>query len=587
MHPSLRTPPRSGSPPTGHPQMPGGGSVPHHHRRPSTAFRPSSELPHAASDLERLHIDSSSAPPLPTSPPPYAFDVTHTGRPGRGGGGGPAGETVVRTFDVLLTTSGGKQRWYERGVACARAADLCGILQSRLGFPVPEVLYQGQPFDDRLFSAVPSELKLEIGRGGGPGSRHASRHAADAADGPNFIVTSAPQRRLVSLLVEEAPTRMTFECHGVDDLLSRMREAGITGEVLLKSVTAAGEEVFQPLTSLDSVQPDQVVRVVRRSGSATPSRAYAASGRTHVDAVRTPQYDAEAADPVSVQHVVVEVGNLLLRHDAMDRADDETVARATALVTQQFKQMYTTTAAPHHGRRPTPEELAYLERLVANHVRTTVGAPASAALASTPGGGGGGGTPGGSSKPSKLKSVTFGVSGAFPAAQVGAGLQNVVSLSPPPTAEEGKSVVVIVHVSTHEEVDIRCTLGYENEYGKVLVINMDEFYVNEWVSIGKTSPSSLFISFQPDVLRAGVRYFFDVTAFGAASQKVGSSQIDVFIQPAAVGGVRNNAAAADALASTAPVVVGLPDADAASGGGGGGGGGLPRGGAGGGAQTPA
>eukprot|EP01061_Rhynchopus_euleeides_P012509 TRINITY_DN22152_c0_g1_i1.p1 TRINITY_DN22152_c0_g1~~TRINITY_DN22152_c0_g1_i1.p1 ORF type:complete len:625 (+),score=82.21 TRINITY_DN22152_c0_g1_i1:490-2364(+) len=451
-----------------------------------------------------------------------------------------AAAPLVRTFDVLLMGPEGR-RWYERGVSCSRASDLCGILQSRLGFPISEVLYQGAVFTENHFRTVPNELKLELAQGSQP----------PQAGNANTFLNGVASKREVTLLVEETPTRMTFDVYSVNDLMQKLTDAGLAGDVYMRNITRTGEEVLQPVTNLESIKPDQPLRVVRREGtrgfSAAPSpRAYSRSnGR---ETPRTPLQPPER-EPVSVQHIVVETGNLLLQSPLMSHADDQAIAKATAAIAQQFKHMYTTTSAPHAGRRPNEEEVVYLQRLVSDYLaplgqrRPSVPSASSTPAAHATGTG--------ATNNSVFKSVTFGVSGAFPV-QPAQSLVNAISVAPPQQPEEGKSVVVIVHANTPTDLDLRCTLGYENEHGRILVINMDEFYMNEWVSIGKTSPTSLFISFLPDVLRAGVRYLLDVTAFNADQPgvKVGNAQVEVVIQPA--NAVHPPARAEATLPSTVP-----------------------------------
>ncbi|KAJ9434804.1 hypothetical protein DIPPA_30473, partial [Diplonema papillatum] len=354
------------------------------------------------------------------------------------------------------------------------------------------------------------------------------------------IVSGPPQSqgpqasRPITLYIADAPKRVTLEASSVEDLMGKLEQMGHKGDLYLQG--PGGNPT--PVRSLDDLRFESQVRVIPDrglyegpNGNLSRAASYAprtgpiqANGKFGGPAL-APGGGFRAGDAVSLQQVMIEAGQLLI--NALPYADDDDIARATARVTQQFKLSH---AAAEDGRQPFPAETAHLRSIVDQYL-----------LANHRGAGGGGDASSHSRSPlaspalsaagrhaSLFKSVTFGIAGAFPILDAEIDDEHAVSLTPPSRAVAGDNVVVLVHTHTPQPVDIRCTLGYENEDAKVVVINLDEFYVNGWVTIGKTSPSSLFLSFQPDVLRGGVRYFVDVTAFASddPSVKLGAAQTE-------------------------------------------------------------
>eukprot|EP01064_Diplonema_japonicum_P038644 TRINITY_DN9425_c0_g2_i1.p1 TRINITY_DN9425_c0_g2~~TRINITY_DN9425_c0_g2_i1.p1 ORF type:complete len:565 (+),score=130.24 TRINITY_DN9425_c0_g2_i1:706-2400(+) len=409
---------------------------------------------------------------------------------------------VVRTFNILLTDNSGN-RWYERDVTCSRAADLVGILQSRVGIPIREVLYQGQVLTDTHLSHVPDELKLTLATFTGQPVKSPSKH--------------------LTLLVENTPKRVTLDVASVTELHQKLGDMGVRGTLLSR---VPGTDQYEPLQNLDGLTYEHPLRVVPEGGEGplfTNQRYVSRSASyTPVQPASTQRGPAQH-EPVSIQSVMIEAGHLLMQ--GMPNSEDELIASATARITQQFRQMYNTAET---GREPANAELAYLRSIVEQyltmHVRVEGQDPNHAQNVV-------------SAQPSVFKSVTFGIAGAFPVLEARG---NCISLSPPAQAVTGQPVVVLAHAVNEMPIDIRCTLGYENEESKVIVINIDEFYVNGWVTIGKTSPLSLFLSFQPDVLRAGVRYFIDITAFASdnPTQKIGGAQTEFTMRDSAAPSAR-------------------------------------------------
>eukprot|EP01059_Diplonema_ambulator_P034736 TRINITY_DN7950_c0_g1_i2.p1 TRINITY_DN7950_c0_g1~~TRINITY_DN7950_c0_g1_i2.p1 ORF type:complete len:526 (+),score=167.71 TRINITY_DN7950_c0_g1_i2:479-2056(+) len=396
---------------------------------------------------------------------------------------------LIRTFNVLLTDATGN-RWYEREVTCSRASDLMGILQSRIGIPVKEVLYQGQVFTDAHLAHVPDDLKLTLGT-----------YVPGLSTSPTKTVT---------LLVEDTPKRITVEASSVPDLQHKLAELGVSGSLLSK---IPGTDQYEPLNNLDDLGYEHTVRVVPDHGGSTNNllqpQQYIPRGAPHTP---TSPRVHRAHEPIGIQAVMVEAGHLLMQE--MPKAEDEVIAAATARVTQYFRQMYNTAEA---GRDLNESEMAHLRHLVNRQLPEHAGPVPNEHEVS-----------GGQSV---FKAVTFGIAGAFPALEVGT---EDIALTPPAQTVTGQSVIVLVHARVEKPMDIRCTLGYENEESKVIVINLDEFYVNGWITIGKTSPVSLFLSFQPDVLRAGVRYFMDITAFAAnnPAHRLGAAQTEFTMREA-------------------------------------------------------
>eukprot|EP00756_Hemistasia_phaeocysticola_P015244 Hpha_TRINITY_DN15395_c0_g3::TRINITY_DN15395_c0_g3_i1::g.89740::m.89740 len=404
------------------------------------------------------------------------------------------GNPVVRTFAVLLSDRYGN-RWYERDVTCSRASDLVGILERRLGMQLREVTYQGTPLTDNNFPFVPDDLRLDV----------------------TTVTDSASPRRTLTLFVEEAPRRVQVAAGSVQELCDRLREQGIQAERLLYKVrTPAGEDVFEPLVTLDSLSYEHHVRWIGAQqssnnfggvGSAPPSPPPAGFANTHpsLGGTRTPggaprlqpppgrhlspavAYQPSPGDVVDTHRVMVEAGHLLMA--ALPSADDDEVAAATARVTQQFKQGH---RCADSGRDLTPAEYDELRTIVDQYLASVAGAVGTGA--------------------SVFKSVTFGIAGAFPQLDL-SDADGRLQLVPPSVTVSGQPVVILAHAKADTMIDIRCTLGYEDEEGRVQVINLDEFYVNGWITIGKTSAASLFLAFQPDVLRAGVHYHLDLTSF--------------------------------------------------------------------------
>eukprot|EP01062_Namystynia_karyoxenos_P027155 TRINITY_DN20928_c0_g1_i1.p1 TRINITY_DN20928_c0_g1~~TRINITY_DN20928_c0_g1_i1.p1 ORF type:complete len:701 (+),score=210.41 TRINITY_DN20928_c0_g1_i1:101-2104(+) len=464
-------------------------------------------------------LPQQQPPPLPYTPPLGGSAAPDPGRhagaavdavPGTGSGASPARRPVVRTFSVLLTDRYGN-RWYERDVTCSRVSDLTAILERRLGMALSELLWQGAPLGDAHFATAPDELRLECRTG---------------ADSPS-------PRRQLTLFVEAVPRRVQLEAGSVQELIARLHQLGINAEQLLYKVrTAAGDEVFEPLSSLDALSYEHHVRYTLAASPPPPQRPQppqpspwdggvgAASPVPSPSPVQTapspfglgpplqqPQRlpperhlspaahfrpsQPAPADYINVNRIMVEAGHLLMA--ALPGADDEEVAAATARVTQQFKQSYPSAEA---GREPTPEELTALRGLVDQYLVSVAGAVGAGH--------------------SVFKSVTFGIAGAYPAFDP-AEQSGRLQLVPPSVTVSGQPVVLLAHARTDTLIDIRCTLGYVNEENRIVVINLDEFYVNGWITIGKTSATSLFLAFQPDVLRAGVEYHVDLTAFLADS----------------------------------------------------------------------
>eukprot|EP01063_Lacrimia_lanifica_P008779 TRINITY_DN1581_c0_g1_i1.p1 TRINITY_DN1581_c0_g1~~TRINITY_DN1581_c0_g1_i1.p1 ORF type:complete len:703 (+),score=196.37 TRINITY_DN1581_c0_g1_i1:487-2595(+) len=522
-------------------QLPGGYSL----SRPATpTHRPGSALP----------------PPAPVNPLPPA---THP----------PPHGPVVRTFSVLLVGDN-NQKWYERDVSCCKASDLCGILSSRLGVPINRVLYQGQTLTDEHLAYVPDELKVELPSGPNTGRTSTGHPRGDG------------RRRRVTLLVEAEPRRVELEVVSVQDLYAQMGELGMGGELLLKKPRGDNMIALEPLQQLDRLDYEQPVKFSNRRPVEAPrpyspqpstpnhnrNLSQSATFQPHIAPAPSqppsqhpqPQHPPPGfqnnpnnlRDPVDLQLVVVETGHMLI--DQLDPpVDDAVIATATARVTQQFKQIHQT---DDNGRPPNNTELSYLRNLAEQYLRVNGyldpvlskpssdrGRPVSrppSQLAHpvaqppppppppqqppTP--------PAGPINPpsrqdasnpsdSMFKTLTFAIAGQFPQPpQYGA---NLLSIKPPIDTVQGNVVECFISTNEMRPIDIRCTLGYENEHGQIVVINLDEFYINQWVTLGHSSPNSIFLSFQPDVLRPGVRYFLDVTAWDAQDfQKLGNAQAE-------------------------------------------------------------
>eukprot|EP01060_Flectonema_neradi_P037831 TRINITY_DN7741_c0_g1_i1.p1 TRINITY_DN7741_c0_g1~~TRINITY_DN7741_c0_g1_i1.p1 ORF type:complete len:615 (+),score=71.20 TRINITY_DN7741_c0_g1_i1:581-2425(+) len=417
---------------------------------------------------------------------------------------------VVRVFNIVVTDGNGG-RWYERDVSCSNARDLIGILQSRIGVAIPELLHQGQLFTDEHFLFVPDELKLEIG-----GLRTYS------------------QPKVLTLLVEDAPRRITVEAGSVGDLYSRLSEQGANGEIQVK--TPNGH--YEPLRSLDDLPYEAQIRVLggntsnllgdRTNSPRYPHRDMNPSNLLNRTVSRSASFTpvpggmTTVNDPVNIQRIVVEAGHLLM--NAMYGASEETVATATARIAQQFKQTY---ASSEVGREPTTAELAYLRSIVDQFITLNGHNKTQAQVHQSPSAAG---SSVGTVNGGVFKNFNFGVAGVFPI--LDPSLQTdtltIATASPPTT---GKPVILIIEAAPNTQpIEARLIFGHENEEGKVIVINLEEFYVNKWMTIGKTSLTSLFVSFQPDVLRAGVRYFMDVSGFATDTNlPVGSAQTEFML----------------------------------------------------------
>ena len=420
---------------------------------------------------------------------------------------------VVRVFNIVMTDRM-NGRWYERDVSCSNARDLIGILQTRTGVSIPELIYQGQLFTDEHFLFVPDELKLEIG-----GQR-----------------TSHSPPRVLTLLVEDAPRRVTIEAGTVNDLYSRLSEQGANGEIQVKTPGGA----YEPLRSLDELPYEAQVRILGGNTSAihgdrTNSPRYQYNMGNNLinrnvsrSVGYTPSTPTPAAsgvsvnEPVSIQKIVVEAGHLLM--NAMHSSNEEQIATATARIAHQFKQTY---ASSEVGREPTTAEVAYLRSIVDQFITLNGHNQTQIQVHPNPQSNVGSSSLGGSSVAGIFKNFNFGVAGVFPILDPSLQTDTLtISMSSPPTT--GKPVVLLIEAAPHsQQMEVRLIFGHENEEGKVIVINLEEFYVNKWMTIGKTSATSLFMSFQPDVLRAGVRYFIDVSGFATDTNlPVGSAQTE-------------------------------------------------------------
>eukprot|EP00755_Sulcionema_specki_P019133 Sspe_Gene.68674::Locus_40484_Transcript_1_3_Confidence_0.600_Length_2615::g.68674::m.68674 len=480
--------------------------------------------------------------PYPTSP---VYGRDQSTAPIYNTGSAPAAHQpppgMVRSFSVLLTDRQGN-KWHERDIACSRVSDLKGILQSRIGIPIQNLYFQGQPLSDTQLAFVPSELKLE----------------ADTSPSGFQPPMQPTLPSTLTLFVEDFPRRLTFEASSLQDLLAKMNQKGIQAKQLLYKVHLPnGDYTFEPLQNLSSLSYEHHVKVVPQEGVPLPPgsgdvygtsvAAYAPQADSVYGGSRNPSQAGRhvsraagfsPAAGINIHRVMVEAGQQLM--SAMPNAEDEDVATATARVTQQFKQEYQTS---DNGREPSSAELAFLRSLVDKYLMdngVSFSRTPSVNNSLVPQSKGSTGAAQPPSGQSVFKCISFGIAGAFPV-DTNTGQQSKLKLVPPPVTMAHQPVVLLVNMLTDTLVNIRCTLGYENEEGKILVINLDEYYSNGWISIGKTSPTSLFLSFQPDVLREGVHFYIDVAAFLAdkPSEKYAAAQTD-FIMRDAENTIPNN-----------------------------------------------